>query len=468
LKDIWFLFLLYIYPKYDADILKMESLKEWLDGNNKDDRSLVILLIKGYFILTILCFIILILPFSQDADCSLVDHIFFAASIVSTTGLAPGNFSEIYNTFGQFISLIFIQLGGIGYMAMATFVVLKQFNKLPPISAKLLKMEFNLPKKYPLLLFIYGVFVFTLTIESIGAIILFVEFKKIGVPNPMWNGIFHSISAFCTAGFSLFGDSLTSFKDNSVITTTIIVLSLLGSIGFIVLMDFWLMLRRKRKRITLTSRIILLSTFFLCLVSTATVYLSDEKLLAMGWEGIRISFFQCISAHTTVGFNNFDIGSISVAGIFIMIIVMIIGASPAGTGGGIKTTSISALISVLNSVLKRKKHVTFFNKEIPAPNIYLAISSGIFYTCVLIIGTWLILLMDGENFPFHNLLFEVASALSTVGLSTGITADLSDMSKILISCLMFVGRLGVLTFGFALISEAPLLRTKPQIEDIAI
>jgi len=446
----------------------MEGLREWLTSQKTDDKSIVLFLIKGYFLLTILCFLSLIFPLFQNSNVSIVDHIFFAVSIVSTTGLAPAGFADSYNFAGQVISLFFIQLGGIGYMALSSFIILQQFDKLPSISARLLKMEFNLPQRYPLVTFIYSVFIFTLLIELIGAIILYYGFKDAGVESPVWQAIFHSISAFCTAGFSLFGDSMTSFQDNNLITTTILVLSLLGSIGFIVLLDFWLMLLRKRKRISLTSKIILFSTFVFWIVAAVIIFFSDGNLYAQGWYGMKLAIFQSISAHTTVGFNNYDIGNLNLASIFMLIIIMVIGASPAGTGGGIKTTSITTLIAVLISVLKRRRLVTFFRKEIPASKTYLALSSAIFYTFILLIGTWMVIMIDGDNFPFEQLLFEVSSALSTVGLSTGITGALSDGSKLIISFLMFIGRLGVLTFGFALISKAPLLRTKVEMEDIAI
>lgn len=446
----------------------MGKVKDWLNSRKLDDKSVVILLIKGYFYLTALCFVLLLLPFCQNSKNSIIDHLFFSVSIVSTTGLAPNDFANSYNLLGQIISLIFIQLGGIGYMALSSFIILKQFKKLPSIPARLLKLEFNLPSKYPLVSFIYSVFIFTILIESIGAIILYKGFEDAGVEDPLWNAIFHTVSAFCTAGFSLFGDSMSSFADDPLITITILALSLLGSIGFIVLLDFWLKLIRKRKTFSLTSKIILASTFFLWLIAAIVIYLSDSGLQAEGWDGIKMVIFQSISAHTTVGFNNYDIGAIGNGGIFILIVLMIIGASPAGTGGGIKTTSITALIAVLLSVLKRNSKITFFNKEIPASNIYLAISSAIFYSFILIIGTWIVLIIDGENFKFEMILFEVSSALSTVGLSTGITGELSDLSKIVISFLMFIGRLGVLTFGFALISKSPILRNKPKVEDIAI
>jgi trk system potassium uptake protein TrkH len=387
---------------------------------------------------------------------------------VSTTGLAPAVFKETYNLIGQGISLFFIQLGGIGYMALSSFIILKQFSRLPNISARLLKVEFNLPQRYPLRAFIYSVFIFTLLIEVLGSVILYYGFRNEGVDAPMWNAIFHSVSAFCTEGFSLFNDSLSYFDHNGLITNTILILSLLGSIGFIVLLDFWLKITKNRKFINLTSKIILISTFMIWITGAIAIYLSDSHLISQEWHGVKVAIFQSISAHTTVGFNNYDIGSMSLASIFCIILLMIIGASPAGTGGGIKTTSITALMAVMLSILKRRKHVTFFYKEIPASNIYLAVASSIFYILIFSIGSWVVLCIDGDKLSFEKILFEVASALSTVGLSTGITEQLSNGSKVIISLLMFIGRLGVLTFGLALIAKAPLLRNKPKSEDIAI
>lgn len=446
----------------------MKNLKAWLLSQKTDDRSIVHLLIKGYFLLTAFCFFCLMLPICQKEGTLMVNHLFFSISIVSTTGLAPADFATTYSTLGQVVSLIFIQLGGIGYMALSSFIILKQSKYLPNLSARLLRLEFNLPQKYPLITFIYSVFIFTILIEFIGTIFLYYGFKSEGIAQPFWYAIFHSVSAFCTAGFSLFDTSLSTFKDNALITNTILILSLLGSIGFIVLLDFWLRFLGKRTHITLTSKVIIVSTFFLWITAALLIYCSDTVLSKMGWDGFTLAVFQSISAHTTVGFNNYDIGVLSTASTFILIIIMIIGASPAGTGGGIKTTSITALVAVLIAILKRRKRITFFHKEIPASNIYLAIASAIFYSFIVIIGTWLVLTIDGHNFSLNQLLFEVVSALSTVGISTGITAALSDWSKIIISSLMFIGRLGVLTFGLALISEAPILKQKPQIEDIAI
>jgi len=425
-------------------------------------------MLKGYLLLSILCLGLLLLPFLENNDSSFVNHLFFSVSIVSTTGLVPADFAGTYNFAGQLVSLVFIQLGGIGYMALSSFIILKQFKRLPSLSARLLKLEFNLPQRYPFLQFVYSVFIFTAAIEIIGSILLYKGFQQEGIAQPTWNAIFHSISAFCTAGFSLHSDSLSGFSNNGLITNTIIGLSVLGSTGFIVLLDFWLRLVRKRKTITLTSKIILSYTLLFIIAGTVMIYFSDNTLLQDGWAGFKYALFQCIAAHTTVGFNNYDIASINQAGLFIIILLMIVGASPAGTGGGIKTTSVSAIFAVLASILQRRNRITFLGREIPASNIYLAVASALFYGIIFIIGSWAIVRLDGSRFEFEKILFETASALSTVGLSAGITADLSDSSKLVLALLMFIGRLGVLTFGLALIAESPLMRHIPKQEDIAI
>jgi trk system potassium uptake protein TrkH len=269
-------------------------IKRWLVTQNRDSKSIGLLLVKGYFTLIIICFIGLLMPFFQNTPTSLIDHIFFSVSVVSTTGLAPTNFAESYNLGGQIFCLIFIQLGGIGYMALSSFIIIKSFKKLPNISAGLLRFEFNLPQRYPLLAFIYSVIIFTILIEFIGAIALYYGFKSAGVEDALWPAIFHSISAFCTAGFSLQSDSIVSFADNRLITNTIVILSLLGSIGFIVLLDIFLKLMRKRKSITLTTKIILYSSTFIWLLAAIAIYFSDTQLLSLGWQGFKHALFQVL------------------------------------------------------------------------------------------------------------------------------------------------------------------------------
>ncbi len=446
----------------------MTSINTWIKTHQSEERSVIFMMIMGYLLLTILCCIILVLPWTSNIEQSFIDHLFIAVSVVSTTGLSSIDFSSTYNTFAHASSLIFIQLGGIGYMALSSMIILNEYNRMPRLSTRLLRLEFNLPQKYPLLDFVYSVAIFTVLIETMGAFFLYFGFKEAGIENPLWYAVFHSISAFCTAGFSLFSDSLSGFKEYPMITNTITVLSLLGSIGFIVLLDFIYRITGKRKSITLTSKIIISSTFMIWIFGSVMLYISNTDGWGQGWNGIKNVLFQCMSAHTTVGFNTTDLSLLNPSSILIMICLMLVGASPSGTGGGIKTTSISASFAVLKSILTRSKNISFFGREIPSNNVYLAISVFISYLVVMISGFWILLCTDGDQHSFASLFFEVVSALSTVGLSTGITGDLSQSGKLMISLLMFIGRIGVLTFGLALIAKAPLMRTKCKIEDIAL
>jgi len=200
------------------------------------------------------------------------------------------------------------------------------------------------------------------------------------------------------------------------------------------------------------------------------VFFSDPSLQSQDlFKGINLALFQTMSAHTTVGFNSYDYGSLSSASLMIIMILMFIGASPSGTGGGIKTTSIVALYAVTRFVINKREEVTFLSQKIPKDRVYFAVASFSFYFVILFIGFWAILLLENEHFTFDKLLFECISALSTVGISTGITGDLGVPSKLIICVLMFIGRIGAITFGLSLVRNFHLEPHQfiPE-EDIAI
>ncbi len=216
-------------------------------------RTAIRLLIIGYLLLCFICFVLLYLPFSRYEELTSIQILFYAISIVSTTGLAPTNFAEDFTTLGHFFSLFFIQIGGIGYMAISGFIILSCRRRMDTLSLRLLKLDFNLPDEYPTFTFIYSVVIFTLLIEACGALILYLGFQNAGVEDPLWMALFHSISTFCTAGFSLFENSLGDFSSSPLILYTSAIISLLGSLGFIVLLDGWLRLIRHQPRMTQTS-----------------------------------------------------------------------------------------------------------------------------------------------------------------------------------------------------------------------
>ncbi len=432
--------------------------------SNSKKHRFTRLVIKGYFILVLLCFLVLSLPFVQNVNISWFDTLFQSFSIVSTTGLSVTDIGSTYNIWGQMAILLFIQLGGIGYMAIGSLLVLKHRKKLSSVSANLLKLEFSLPSKYPLRHFISTIIFYTIILESIGAFLLYKQFLKEGIENPLWNGIFISISSFCTAGFSLFPNSLMDFGTNWEIMTVVSVLSLLGAIGFIVVSDVSLTMYQKRRKMTLTSKIICLSTFTIVFLSLIMLWLSEH----CPENSFSSLMFQIIMAHSTAGFNSVEISGLYSSSIFTLIVLMVIGASPSGTGGGLKTTTATAVYAVLRSALKRSKRVMFFNKEVPLKSIKLSLSSIALYFIFLFFGVWALLLIEKDNFTLMEILYECSSALSTVGMSLGMTNMLSPLSKLVICILMFIGRIGVITIGLSIFNDAELLRKTPQQEEILV
>ncbi|MDH4242074.1 MAG: potassium transporter KtrB, partial [Phycisphaerae bacterium] len=374
---------------------------------------------------------------------------------VSTTGLVTVDISEHYTLLGQIVILLLIELGGIGYMTFGSFVILSRGRKLSDLRAGVSKSVFSLPKEFRFDKFIRSVIIFTVVIELIGAAALYAIFSSAEVKHPLLNSVFHSVSAFCTAGFSLFKNNMESFSGNFWLNTVIGLLSLIGAVGFIVLVDVWRRIRGKIHHITLTSNIILRMSLCLLAIGTLLFLLTEPLVRSLAPESrIMVSVFQAMSAMTTVGFNSVPIGSLASSSLLILTFLMIIGASPSGTGGGIKSTSFTALVGIVRSTLRGDTRVRFLGKAIPQRRVQAAMANIGFYLFVLVLGIYALTLT--ESSAFRDIFFEAASALGTVGLSTGITSTLSELGKIIVCALMFVGRLGPLTFAIAL-SSKPLL-----------
>lgn len=411
-------------------------------------------------------FIILSLPFMQSKPISLIDNLFTAASAVSTTGLTSVNFAESYNFLGKLIVLLFIQFAGIGYMTMSSFIYLSFSHRLRHRHMELLNTEFALPRTVRLNDFLHAVIIFTFVAELIGAAFLYNYFYRhgYGVFNAIWYAVFHSVSAFCTAGFSLFPDSFLSFEGSKTINLVISLLSLAGAMGFIVVTDLFNRLFRRTTEISYTTKIIVLSTLAALLASTFVIIVTNPGL------DTSAALFQAIAAMTTAGFSTVSIQSWAPCSLLIIMALMTIGGSPSGTGGGLKTTTFTCLIATVSSHLLGRKHITFLGKQIPVHRLYIANSTFIFYNILLFCT--LFLLVWTENLPFLDLFFEAVAALGTGGMSIGATEKLSVLGKLIIIMAMLVGRVGVLTFGMALLKrdEDELLKEeeKTQRADLAV
>ena len=422
------------------------------------------LLLLGYLSVVLLGTLILSLPICQINDISFLDNLFTSTSAVSTTGLVTKSLSDDYTLLGRIIIILMIQIGGIGFMSVASFVVIGQGRKLTMSNVEMVKNDFSLPEGFVVEDFIRNVVVFSLIIEFLGALALFPSFFHLGFWNAVWYSIFHSISAFCTAGFGLFNNSFESYRDNFSLNFTIAVLSYMGAIGFIVFTDIWDFIKGKKTRVTYTTEIILKFTLILSIFGTFLIFITEPSIKDLPSEHRLLSaFFQSMTAMTTVGFNTVPIGGLTHSAFFLVILLMIVGASPSGTGGGIKSTTVTAVYAQMISVLKGNIKVTFQNRIIPSHRLVTASANFAFYILFLCGGVYLLLLT--EPFPFSQVIFEATSALGTVGLSAGITSSLSALGKIIIIFLMFAGRVGPLSVGTALFTSKDKKITE---DDLAI
>lgn len=398
---------------------------------------------------TLLGGILLNMPFMNTVDVSFVDNFFTAAAAVSTSGLNTVNFADSYTLLGKLVVMLLIQIGGVGYMTFSSFIYLSfsQRHRLRRHQQENVSAEISLPKTLQLSDFLWSALVFTLIAETIGAGFLFNYFlhHDYSVLQAAWYSIFHSVSSFCTAGFSLWNNSLENFADSKTMNIVIAALSLAGSMGFIVVTDLFNFIRRKTHEITLTTKIIVISTLIMLTIGTFTLYITSPELT------LGESCFQSIAAMTTVGFSTVNVGMLSSCSLVFLMLLMSIGGAPSGTAGGMKVTTFFSVMSIMFTRLQLRTRVTLLGRRLPLVRLYTATSTFLLYTSFLF--TSVFLLTWTENLPFLSLVFEACAALSAGGLSTSITAQLSFLGKLIIIGTMLVGRIGVMTFGMALLAR---------------
>lgn len=413
------------------------------------------LLVLGYALYAALGWVLLALPIAHEpgAEVNAMDALFTAVSALSTTGLSTVDTPGAYSSFGEAVILLLIQAGGLGYMTLGSFIALSARREMSPLRAEIGRLTFTLPAGFEIAPFVRAVCLYTFAIESLGTAALWGAFRHAGVESPLWHAVFHSISSFCTAGFSTFPDSLASFRDDFWVNAIVGVLSVAGAVGFIVVVDAARRLTGRTCSMTITSRIIVVGTLISIVGGTALLWLSDPGLRELPPEkALMAAGFQAMTAATTVGFNTVDIGHLSDAAVTVTAILMIVGASPSGTGGGIKTTTVSAMLGQVSAALRSRSIVTFWGRPIPLERVRAASAAATCYIVTLALATLAMQIVD--HHAFADVFFEAASALGTVGLSRGITGDLSPLAEVIVIALMFVGRVGPLTIGTAMFLAA--------------
>lgn len=413
-------------------------------------------IILGFLIAIILGTVLLYMPFSlqKGQKISFLTSLFTITSAICVTGLSVIDVGKTLSVYGQIILLIFIQLGGIGVLTFSSLFFLIIGKKISYKEKELIKEERNAENSGEVIDFIKRIIMIVLIIEGVGACLLTLEFiKTFTLKKAIYYGIFHSVSAFCNAGFSLYTDNLESFVGNTLVNMTVAYLIILGGIGFSVINSVLIAVRKNIKRFTLTSKVAILVSLFLTFVGTVLFFVLEYKNpTTLGnlslYDKILASFFQSVTTRTA-GFNTVPMNNLNPATVFMFCTLMFVGASPGSTGGGIKTTTIGVIVMYVVGVVQGKENINIFNRRISWDILNRALA--ILVISILYVSITIMLMMMIEHkMPFEKIVFEVVSAFGTAGLSLGITSDLSVFSKVLIIITMFIGRLGPMTFALAL------------------
>lgn len=431
------------------------------------------LLALGFLVIILLGSLLLCLPFaSYGGQTSFVDALFTATSATCVTGLVTLTTATHWTLFGKIVILLLIQIGGIGFMTFISLSAIIANKNLSLHERKLMVQATGSIELNGIIKLIKQVVIGTFIIEGSGAIILMVRFLTLGhnFINSLWYGIFHSISAFCNAGFDILGDnSLENFKGDPVILITISLLIILGGIGFLVWNDF-LLNKFNFSKYKLHSKLALVITAILVFGGWILFYLIERNDSLSGLsEGEKLlnAFFESVTLRTA-GFASFNQDSLSLGGNVVALIFMFIGGCPGSTAGGIKT--VTFLVVILNAISfsRNKDDITVFKKRIQDSTVKQACAIMTLYLVSTCIVTVLICIFENNCFSLKNIVFEVVSAVATVGLTQGITPFLSLASKLLLCLTMYFGRLGGLTLLLALAEKHSGIEVKRPYEKILI
>lgn len=431
------------------------------------------ILAGGFFIIILIGAFILNMGFSSAKGESIgfLDALFTSTSSVCVTGLIVADTGTYWSNFGKFVIMLLIQIGGLGFMTIATLGVIISGEKLSYSKKLLIQDSLSSEKTSDIIKFCKKIILVSLFIELVGAICLSIAFvPEFGFVKGICYGIFHSVTAFCNAGFDIMGNfsSLTAYFNNPIVNISIMLLIILGGLGFSTIFD----INRKRafKKFRLNTKIILITTAILIVIPTFLFFIfemNNPKTLGnmnLG-EKILASLFQVVSPRTA-GYNTIELSQMHDSTKFLTIILMFIGGAPASTAGGLKTTTFALIIISVYCLFKQKSEIEIFGRTVPFKNLNKALVSLVIGFTLVITGTMIIL--SYSDFDFLTVLYEVTSAYATVGLTLGITTKLNAVCKITLIILMFMGRVGSLTVLYSFIKTDSKKKYKYPKEEINI
>ncbi len=398
-----------------------------------------------------------------------LDALFTATSATCVTGLIVVDTGRHFSMLGQLIILTLIQIGGLGIMTISSFFALF-FGRGMAIRERIMLQEMlNVDRLGAITRLLRGVILITFGVETLGAIVLFLSWNQ-----PHWSlwhriyhSVFHSVSAFCNAGFSLNSDSLMGYASNYSVVLTVAMLIIIGGIGFVVMIDLtrgkifdYTERKRRVRHLSVHSRLVLIVTASLLTFGTLIIFFIEP--FKGSWHYRLVQSFFCSVTARTAGFNTVNIGALTAPSALIIMFLMFIGASPGSTGGGIKTTTLGVLIASFLSIIRGKSRIEIFKKSLSFTILNRALVIFAFSITIVMFSAFLLSL--SEHASLLTLLFEEISAFGTVGLSRGITPMLSSFGKWVIIFSMFIGRVGVLTLAFAITTPKEHLRVEYPVE----
>lgn len=425
------------------------------------------------------CLLALPIAAAPGHSIGIVNAFFTSTSAVCVTGLVVKDPATDFSLFGQWVTLLLIQIGGFGYMTMATIMALLLGRQLSLKDRLVLREALNVLSMEGLVRFTRNLIGISLLVETMGALLLTLRFaldavflSKHSLLDAIYFGIFHSVSAFNNAGFSLFSENLIPYRSDLVVNLVITTLIILGGIGFIVYSDLYRRYHGEGHQLSLHTKLVVTVTISLIVAGTALFFFSEFQhpetigKLSLS-EQLLVSYFHSVSARTA-GFNTVDLSKLSTVALYLLMLLMFIGASPGGTGGGIKTTTFGTIVIDLWTTLRGQVEAGAYHRRIAAANVAKA------YLITAIAFIWLtvasFLLLGVEHLEtdkyFLRVLFEVTSALGTVGLSTGdggilsFAALFNSFGKLVIAVTMLVGRVGPLTLGAAVLQSQEKSRVR--------
>lgn len=457
--------------RLDDLMLKFQNRKEL-----RKSFSTFRIIIFGFLLVILAGSFLLMLPVSsrEAGGTSFWDALFTATSAVCVTGLVVHDTAAYWSEFGQFIILLLIQIGGMGVVTVSVAFAVISKRRIGLLQRSTMQEAISAPHVGGIVRMTSFILKVSLLAEGIGALLLAPVFcRDFGIGRGIWYAVFHSVSAFCNAGFDLMGvrspySSLTAYPTHPLVNFVIMALIIFGGIGFLTWEDMRtnrLHFRKYRMQskvvLTVTAALILLPALYYFFIEFAAPQWSDLSLAERFWGAL----FQAVTPRTA-GYNTLDLTKLSGAGLTVMIFLMLVGGSPGSTAGGMKTTTVAVLAGTALSVFRRKEDICFFKRRIADTAVrgavaILVLYVGLFLTAALIIS-------GVEQLPMSVCLFETASAVGTVGLTLGVTPTLCLGSRLILIFLMFLGRVGGLTLIFAALSGARSDISKAPLDRITV